>query len=190
VALIATGTKSLQNGSVGQSARGYALLNQHPGAWPPEREYGYVHSDTLTTQSDAFQGAALDVAAAMRDQLGGETQFRPSADHHSVLVVGTVTRPFSVDALRAAVLAVGKGHPQVTVEQTGDVSASDARDRVVNSDLHRAEVLSVPVTLLVLLFAFGAVVAALVPVLLALTAVGAAFGLLGPISQQFPSTAA
>ncbi|MFY9579476.1 MAG: MMPL family transporter [Gaiellaceae bacterium] len=186
MALIATGTKSLQNGSVGQSARGYALLNQHPGAWPPEHEYGYVHSDALTTRGDAFQGAALDVASAMRDQLGGETRFRPSADHHSVLVVGTVTRPFSVDALRAAVLAVGKGHPQVTVEQTGDVSASDARDRVVNSDLHRAEVLSVPVTLLVLLFAFGAVVAALVPVLLALTAVGAAFGLLGPISQQFP----
>ena len=41
-------------------------------------------------------------------------------------------------------------------------------------------------TLLVLLFAFGALVAALVPVLLALTAVAAAFGLLGPISQAFP----
>ena len=40
-------------------------------------------------------------------------------------------------------------------------------------------------TLLVLLFAFGAVVAALVPVLLGLTAVAAAFGLLGPISQAF-----
>ena len=37
-----------------------------------------------------------------------------------------------------------------------------------------------------LLFAFGAIVAALVPVLLALTAVIAAFGLLGPISQVFP----
>src|SRR5262249_40710197 len=73
-----------------------------------------------------------------------------------------------------------------TVGETGDISASDARDRVVNNDLHRAELLSVPVTLLVLLFAFGAVVAALVPVLLALTAVAAAFGLLGPISQAFP----
>ena len=43
-----------------------------------------------------------------------------------------------------------------------------------------------PVTLLVLLIAFGAIVAALVPVLLAVTAVVAAFGLLGPISQLFP----
>ena len=39
-------------------------------------------------------------------------------------------------------------------------------------DLQRAELLSIPVTLIVLLFAFGAIVAALVPVLLALTAVG------------------
>jgi uncharacterized membrane protein YdfJ with MMPL/SSD domain len=38
----------------------------------------------------------------------------------------------------------------------------------------------------VLLFAFGAVVAALIPVVLALTAVAATFGLLGPISQAFP----
>ena len=73
-----------------------------------------------------------------------------------------------------------------TIEETGDISASDARDRVVDDDLQRAELLSIPVTLLVLLFAFGAVVAALVPVLLALTAVVAAFGLLGPISQAFP----
>src|SRR5439155_1656677 len=84
------------------------------------------------------------------------------------------------DRLRATVLAAGEGHPQLRVEETGDVSASDARDRVVNRDLNRAEILSVPVTLLVLLFAFGPVVAALVPVLLALTAVAAAFGLLGP----------
>src|SRR5439155_5257280 len=109
-----------------------------------------------------------------------------SRDHRAVLVVGQVNRPVSIDAVRAAVLAVGKAHPLVTVEETGDISASDARDRVVNRDLHRTKLLSVPVTLLVLLFAFGAIVAALVPVLLALTAVVAAFGLLGPASQAFP----
>jgi uncharacterized membrane protein YdfJ with MMPL/SSD domain len=46
--------------------------------------------------------------------------------------------------------------------------------------------LSLPVTLLVLLIAFGALVAAVVPVVLGATAVIAAFGLLGPISQVFP----
>src|SRR5205085_2400118 len=53
-------------------------------------------------------------------------------------------------------------------------------------DLHRAELLAIPVTLLVLLFAFGSLTAAVVPVLLALSAVAAGLGLLGPLSQLFP----
>jgi len=185
-ALVATGTNSLQNGSVGESARGYSIMDRHPGSWPPDREYGYVHSDSITADAPAFHSAVLAVGSALARQLGGGATYTTSVDRHSVLVAANVTQPFSTDELRSDVLAVGRSHPDVTVEQTGDVSASDARDRVVNSDLHRAELLSVPVTLVVLLFAFGAVVAALVPVLLAITAVVAAFGLLGPVSQAFP----
>ena len=118
--------------------------------------------------------------------LAGNVAVQTSRDGHAALVVGTINVPVSIDALHASVLAAGAAHPQVTIEETGDISASDARDRTVNRDLHRAELLSIPVTLIVLLFAFGAIVAALVPLLLALTAVAAAFGLLGPISQVFP----
>src|SRR5262249_12766770 len=153
-ALVATGTNSLQNGSVGESARGYALMDQHPGSWPPDREYGYVHSATLTAADGGFRSAVRGVVLAMQGELGNVPEVRRSADGHSVLVVGKVTSPVSIDELRANVLAVGKAHPEVTVGETGDISASDARDRVVNNDLHRAELLSVPVTLLVLLFAF------------------------------------
>ena len=98
----------------------------------------------------------------------------------------TIDRPVAIDELRAEVLAAGSAHQKVTIEETGDISASDARDRAIDRDLERAEILSVPVTLLVLLIAFGAIVAALVPVLLALTAVVATFGLLGPVSHVFP----
>ncbi|MDP9284810.1 MAG: MMPL family transporter [Actinomycetota bacterium] len=181
---VATGIKSLQNGAVGESARGYELIDEHQ-TYGPAREYGYLHSDTLATRERAFRDAVADVAARMAGDLGN-IKIRTSRDRHAALVVGQWTHPFAVDELRASVLAAGKAHPQVTIEETGDISAGDARDRVVSSDLRRAELLSVPVTLFVLLFAFGAVVAALVPVLLALTAVAAAFGLLGPISQVFP----
>ena len=182
---VVIGTKSLPNGAVGESARGYSLLDRHQ-AWPAEREYGYLHSDTLRATDPAFRSTAADVAARMRRILGGQTTVRVSSDRHSVLVTSLVTRQFSPAALRASVVREGAGHPQITAGETGDVSASEARDHAVNGDLHRAELLSVPVTLLVLLFAFGAVVAALVPVLLGLTAVIAACGLLGPISQAFP----
>ncbi len=184
-AVIATGTESLQNGAVGESARGYALIDEHQ-AYGPAREWGYVHSETLHAADAPFRSAVADVADRMRTALGGGVVVRVSHDRHAALVAGYVRSPISIDALRSSVLAAGPKHPQVTIEETGDISASDARDRVVSRDLRRAELLSVPVTLLVLLFAFGAVVAALVPVLLALTAVAAAFGLLGPISQTFP----
>jgi uncharacterized membrane protein YdfJ with MMPL/SSD domain len=182
---VVTGTDSLENGAVGESARGYALIDAHR-AWPPAREYGYVHSDALRAGDAPFRAATTEVAARMRSALGGDIEIRTSPARHSVLVAGTVRRPLSIAALQAAVLAVGRAHPQVTVEETGDISASEARDSAVERDLHRAELLSIPVTLIVLLFAFGAIVAALVPVLLALTAVAASFGLLGPISQVFP----
>jgi hypothetical protein len=147
------GTKSLENGAIGESARGYQIMDEHR-AWPPAREYAYVHSATLTADDDAFQGAVLDAAAPMRAALGEQNvRLQRSADGHAVLVAGQVTRFVDIDRMRAAVLAAGRSHPQVTVEETGDITASDARDNAVNGDLHRAELLSVPVTLFVLLFA-------------------------------------
>ncbi len=182
----ATGTKSLWNGSAGESAHGYDLMNAH-GVWPPSVEYGYVHSSTLSVSDRAFRSAVTDVGARMQAGFGGEMELRVSADRHSTIIVQTPDRvPQSVSSVRASVLEAAQAHPLVMIGEAGAFTVSDARDRAGNRDLHRAELFSIPVTLLVLLFAFGSVVAALVPVVLALTAVAAAFGLLGPISQVFP----
>ena len=182
---IAAGTKQLENGAVGESARGYALMDEH-GAWPPTREYGYVHSAQLTAAQGPFRAAVADVRRRMQKGLGSTPVVYVSPDRHAVLVAGVVRRFDAFGSFRSSVLAAGAAHPEVTIEESGDITASDARDRVVTNDLHRAELFSIPVTLIILLFAFGAVVAALVPVLLALTAVAATFGLLGLISQAFP----
>ena len=56
-------------------------------------------------------------------------------------------------------------------------------------DLKKAETLSLPVTLLILLVAFGALVAAGLPLLLGLTAVMGTMGLVGLLSQLSPSPA-
>jgi RND superfamily putative drug exporter len=180
-----TGTKSLSNGAVGESARGYNLMSAH-GVWPPSVEYGYMHSARLRADEPAFRSAVADVEARMQAGFGGQTDVRISADRHSAIVVSTPAIPFSIRSVRASVLAAAPAHPQVTIGEAGAFSASDARDSAGNQDLHRAELLSVPVTLFVLLFAFGSLVAAVVPVVLALSAVAAAFGLLGPISSVFP----
>ena len=177
-ALAATGSKSLDSGSAGESARADALMQQHQ-VGPIELEYAYLHSDSLRVSDVTFRAAIAQAVARLHHAVGGEVSTRVSADRHSILLVGTIRRPFSVDALAASVAAVADGHPQLS-------AALDDSGVGGNNDLQRAERLSVPVTLLVLLIAFGAIVAALVPVLLAVTAVVAAFGLLGPISQIFP----
>jgi uncharacterized membrane protein YdfJ with MMPL/SSD domain len=188
-AMVATGTQSLQNGAVGESARGYDLLDAN-NVWPAPREIAYLHSATIGATDPTFRAAIEDVANRLR--IPGLDLTTPrddpgliSRNGHSALLVATLTNR-SAEDVRARVLAAAPAHPGVTIEETGDITASDARDKSINDDLHRAEILSVPVTFFVLIFAFGAIVAAIVPVVLALTAVAAAFGLLGPISQAIP----
>ncbi|MEO8967079.1 MAG: MMPL family transporter [Solirubrobacteraceae bacterium] len=69
------------------------------------------------------------------------------------------------------------------VGEFGDGSANRAINQRVASDFQKAEVTSLPVTLFILVVAFGALVAAGVPLLLGITAVAAALGLTGLFSH-------
>jgi RND superfamily putative drug exporter len=178
LALSLTGSKPLANGAVGESARGYALMNSHQVELPP-REYTYLHSGTLNTGDPGFRAAIAEVSSRMSAVLGGRADVTVARDRRAALVAVAPTRPFDAASLQASAAAVGATHPGVSAI-LADPSSS------TGNDLHRAEQLSIPVTLIVLLISFGALVAALVPVMLAATAVIAAFGLLGPISQLFP----
>jgi RND superfamily putative drug exporter len=178
-ALSLTGTKQLQNGAVGESARGDALENAHQIGFPPE-EYVYLHSPSLGATSPVFRAAVRAASTDLTAAVGGPVTVTTSSDHHAALVSAQVTEPPQGSALRSALARLRADYPQLQAV-AGSGSAGSAK-----SDLARAEQLSVPVTLFVLVIAFGALVAALVPLLLAVTAVIAAFGLLGPISHTFP----
>jgi uncharacterized membrane protein YdfJ with MMPL/SSD domain len=175
-----SGTKTLDNGAVGESARGYAIMNKQ-GLWGPGRELAYLHA----RRAPVARAAIRDVERRFR-ALGLAPELKLSPDRHSAIVVAEVTRQSALERVRAAVAAAARAHPELTIQETGDISADQARSRTVDRDLHRAELLSIPVTLLVVLFAFGALTAAVVPVVLALSAVAAGLGLLGPLSQLFP----
>ncbi|HEX2410777.1 MAG TPA: MMPL family transporter [Solirubrobacteraceae bacterium] len=87
------------------------------------------------------------------------------------------------EAPLAAVAAVQKSHPELRVEEYGAASERHALNDTEAADEARSMQLSMGGTLLILLIAFGAAVAAGVPLLLGLTSVGATIGLLGPVSQ-------
>ena len=88
-----------------------------------------------------------------------------------------------VDASLAAVAQLQKAHPEVELAQFGDASAEKEISKAFEEDFQKAEVISLPITLIILLVAFGALVAAGLPLLLGFTAVLGTIGLLGPISQ-------
>ncbi len=93
----------------------------------------------------------------------------------------------------AAVSDAQKAHPELYVGEFGDASAVKAIETAYGEDLGKAGLLSLPVTLVILMIAFGALVAAGLPLLLALTAVFATFGLIAlpshivPVAQQAPA---
>ena len=90
-----------------------------------------------------------------------------------------------VDQPLAAVAAAQNAHPGVRVEQFGDVSAAKAIAAQDAKDGKKAQAISYGLMLIILLVAFGALVAAGVPLVLGATAVAATVGLLGPVSQLY-----
>jgi uncharacterized membrane protein YdfJ with MMPL/SSD domain len=91
-----------------------------------------------------------------------------------------------VAPMLAAVAAVQRAHPGLFIGEFGDGSSNKAIMERVNKDFGRAELTSLPVTLAILVVAFGALVAAGIPLLLGMTAVAAALGLTALLSHLMP----
>ena len=85
----------------------------------------------------------------------------------------------------AAVAAIQTAHPDVRVEQFGDASAAKEIAAQDARDGKKSQAISYGLLLVILLVAFGAVVAAGVPLVLGATAVAGTVGLLGPVSQLY-----
>ncbi|MCI2238324.1 MMPL family transporter [Paenibacillus sp. TRM 82003] len=81
------------------------------------------------------------------------------------------------------------GRPDVVVGQVGSASVNEEVVGRLERDLRRAELVSLPITLVVLLLAFGSVVSALVPLLLGVVAVVVALGASALVSRVHPVAA-
>jgi uncharacterized membrane protein YdfJ with MMPL/SSD domain len=83
-----------------------------------------------------------------------------------------------------ATAAVRQAHPEVRIDEFGDGSANRWFDDTIGRDFTRAEWTAVPLALGILLVAFGAFLAAVLPVGLALTSFLAANGILALVSHR------
>jgi putative drug exporter of the RND superfamily len=114
-----------------------------------------------------------------------------SANGHSALVTFDVAGPHAdvnstVAADLAAVARVQSAYPDLTVAEAGSASTSAAGNSLLESDFHRAEFSAIPITLILLLVVFGALIAAGIPVVLAASAVAATISLLAIPSLWLP----
>lgn len=169
----------------GESGRADQLL-EDAGLDDPDSELVLVTG----TDEAAMASAATEIA----DGLGGvedvaavaEPQWSPDRTALLLAVQLALDHGDDADPLVAVTDRVAADHPDLEVRQAGDLTLDAAIDERVAEDLSTAEVISLPITLLLMLVAFGALVAAGLPVLLAATSVAATIGISAPISHLVP----
>lgn len=152
---------------LGVSGRADALVEE-AGLEEPDSENVLVTGRDGSLDRAAAERAAGQVAAAMRTADGVAQVADPvwSPDGKALLVQVTLDEGVEdVAALQAVTGQVQEDHPGLSVRQAGGVSIDAAIDERVGDDLAAAEGISVPVTLVLMLVAFGALVAAGIPVL-------------------------
>ncbi|MFF7733334.1 MMPL family transporter [Streptomyces sp. NPDC007984] len=91
-----------------------------------------------------------------------------------------------VEPVLEAVEGVQRDHGALRIEEIGGASMMKTFADAFGDDFKKAEYSAVPVAFGILLIAFGALVAALLPVMLALTAIMATMGLMGVVSHVMP----
>jgi uncharacterized membrane protein YdfJ with MMPL/SSD domain len=171
----------------------------HDAGLRPVEEVVFFQSDELTVEDPGFQAAVEDVTGRLsqlqyvsnvQSPLTGDSEVSP--DGHAALVgfeiAGTTKEAGErVDPSKAAVAAAQARHPDLAIEQFGGASADTAIDKVIQDDLKKAGLLSLPITLIILIITFGTLVAAGLPLLIGLTSVMAALGLVAIASHAFPA---
>ena len=201
----AVGTNRLLDSNAGDGESGRAQRILAGGDFKqPATESVLIQNRKLFPIEPAFKATINDVVARLSkvpEVTGIISPLSPaiisegqtSKDQHSVLVRFDIKGKAEdahdhVQGALDATAAAQRAHPAFVVEEFGDASARKALDETLGSDFRRAEKLAVPATLIILLFAFGSLVAAGIPVLLAFSGVLAAIGLSALLSHAIAAS--
>src|SRR5947208_2727956 len=191
---LGTHTLSASEQATGEAARAEQLLG-NAGFDTPAAESVIVRSETRTVADPSFRSTVHAVLGKLRT-MPQVTKLRTGAagqiskDRRAQLIEFDMrgkldTADGRVQPLLDAVAGLQKASPSFTVAEFGFASATHELSKTIDKDFQKAEKLSVPITFLILLIAFGAFVAAGVPVLLAFSAVLASVGLSALASHVF-----
>ena len=181
----------------GQSGRADTIL--YEDFEQPAGESVLIQSTSLKATDPDFRATVdaviaavspLNAVARVQSPFDEGNEGQISADGRSVLVPLEIRGPSDeasdkIDPVVAAVAEVQTAHPDFYVGSFGE-STNKALLASFGDDLKKAGAISLPLTLIILLVAFGALVAAGIPLLLGLTAVLGTFGVAALVSQVLP----
>jgi RND superfamily putative drug exporter len=182
----AVGAKTISDSdtSNGETAKAEKIL-ERAGFQEPATESVLVQSSTHRVGDPAFKATIARTTETLRGVKNVEHVQPPQVakDGHSALIQFDIAGKADdadekVDPMLKAVAAVDRAAPAgFRVEEFGLASANKVLNDTLGKDFQKAEYTSLPVTLIILLIAFGALVAASLPVLLAFSAVLGSIGL-------------
>src|SRR5579862_4697327 len=193
------GTTNLNSYDPGQAGRAERVLNL-PVVQQPDGESVLIRGRSAgqTYQSDPeIRDAVRQVVAALRavphsaTDIGSPLTTPGLVSGRSALVTFNVAgNPNNDDQTVVpaanAVAAVAARHPGLTIEEAGGATLDRATGSLTSHDFRKAEITSIPVSLVLLLIVFGGLIAAGIPLLLAGTAVISAISLLAIPSRWLP----
>src|SRR5213080_2859539 len=196
------GTKNIktEDAGTGQSHRADQILKQGFPKSDALTELVVVQSSSKTVSDPDFRSTVNDVIASVKGNaaiknikspLDGANPDQISTDRRTAMVTWEMKGKYDhaktkIDAVEAAVTKAGDRHPGFYVGEAGAVSSSKALDKMFTDQLKTAGERSIPITIIVLLLVFGALVAVGVPLLLALSGVLATVGLVALPSHLVP----
>jgi uncharacterized membrane protein YdfJ with MMPL/SSD domain len=194
------------NAAQTESATGYAVFRSGGTGSPSEQVTIVITHPTLRVTDPAYQAFVAQAVAKLGgltvdhdgtpvpvfDAIGDPTKATPqqglvSPDLTSVRIVGTIdgdqaTVTAHLVPVRPAIAALEANTDGFVVHSVSQTLTSKDITDLINSGLDRTFV-TIGLTFVILLLTFGALVASLVPLVLAGTALVAAFGILGIFSH-------
>jgi len=190
-----------------EAAKAYDVFNAGGAKDPAQSLYLIVSAPTSTVDDPAVAAAVSRIVGQLGavsasvdgqevptfDTIADPLKAPPaselvSPDRTTVRIVGRIkgegaTLEAKVKPIPALVDQMRAENPGLEIHTLNNTLANQEISEVINSDLDGSLRLTIPLTFVILLIAFGALVAAAVPLVLAICSLLAAFGLLGIYSQ-------
>jgi uncharacterized membrane protein YdfJ with MMPL/SSD domain len=176
----------------GESRRAETILEK-AGFPETSGEMVLIQSKTKSAKNPEFKAAIKDVSKTVAKQknVADVTPALVSKDGHSALVQFNITGDpekaiDKVEPILDATAVAATRHKSLTVEQFGAASMMHELDKVSKEEENSSNMRSLVFTLIILLLTFGALVAASVPLILAVTAIFGTTGVVALASQLMP----